>query len=417
MYLALKQSFQMAVKSLLASKARSFLTMLGIIIGVGSVILIISIGAGAQSLILNQIETLGTNLLIIVPGASEKDEPPPSLMGIIITSLTYDDYLSIKDPVKVPNVSGVAAYSQNVATVSWKGESYDTNIFGVNASYRDVEGGELLAGRFFTEEEERNLGKVAVLGYGVKQELFGDTPAVGQKIKIKKHIFEVVGVMEERGVVAFQDFDDRVLMPVKTVQKLISGVNHLGVIRVKINDKNNMEQAIEDIKLTLRDNHNIKDTTGQEDDFSVKSGNDAMTMITTVTDSLKYFLALMASLSLFVGGIGIMNIMLISVTERTREIGLRKAVGAKRSVLMTQFLIESIVITLVGGVIGIIGGVVIAYLISLIVNSLGYQWDFVVTGGSVVIAVIVSISVGLFFGLYPANKASKLSPTEALRYE
>lgn len=417
MYLALRQSVNMAIKSLLATKARSFLTMLGIIIGVGAVILIMSIGAGAQSLILNQIETLGTNLLIVIPGASEDGDPPPSLMGVTVTSLTYDDYLSIKDPVKVPNVIGIVAYSQYVGTVSWKSKSYNTNIYGVNSGYRDVEGGELSKGRFFSEEEERNLSRVIVLGATVKKELFGDSNALGERVKIKKHVFEVIGVMAERGTVAFQDYDDRVMIPVKTVQKLISGTNYLGLMRIKINQSDNIDQAIQDIKLTLRDDHNIKDQSGREDDFSVRSGNEALAMISTATDSLKYFLAMMASLSLFVGGIGIMNIMLVSVTERTKEIGLRKAVGAKRSNLITQFLVEAITITLVGGIIGMIGGVIISYLISIVANFMGYKWDFIVTLGSISVAIIVSVGVGLFFGLYPANKASKLDPIEALRHE
>ena len=417
MYLAFRQSVNMAIKSLLATKARSFLTMLGIIIGVGSVILIMSIGAGAQSLILNQLESLGTNLLIIVPGASEEGDPPPSMMGITITSLTYEDYLSIKDPVKVPNVSGVVAYAQNVGTVSWKNESYDTNIYGVNAGYRNVEGGELIAGRFFTEDEERNLSKVIVLGFVVKKELFGDSNAVGEKVKIKKQVFTVIGVMEEKGVVAFQDYDDLVLIPVRSVQKLISGTNHLGLIRVKINHEDNIAQAIKDIEFTLRDNHDINNQSGGEDDFSVRSGNDALAMISTVTDSLKYFLAMMASLSLFVGGIGIMNIMLVSVTERTSEIGLRKAVGAKRANIITQFLVEAIAITLIGGSIGMIGGIIISYLVAVVANLLGYTWDFVVTFTSISAAITVSVGVGLFFGIYPANKASKLDPIEALRHE
>ncbi len=407
----------MAIKSLLATKARSFLTMLGIIIGVGAVILIMSVGAGAQSLILNQIESLGTNLLVVLPGASEKDQPPPQAMGITVTTLTYDDYLSVKDPAKVPNVMGIAIFSKNVGTTSWKSASYDTSISGTNASYRDVEGGNLLEGRFFTEEEERNLSKVVVLGATVKKELFGDSKAIGEFIKIKKHSFEIIGVMEKRGNVAFQDYDDQVFVPVRTVQKIISGVNHLGFMRVKINDRENIDQAIKDIEFTLRDKHNIDDQSGESDDFSIRSGNEAMQLFETVTNSLKYFLAMMAALSLIVGGIGIMNIMLVSVTERTREIGLRKAVGAKRSHLMVQFLLEAITITLFGGVIGIIGGVATSYIVSLVANYLHYKWDFVVTPSSIIAGLIVSAGVGLFFGIYPANKASKLDPISALRHE
>lgn len=408
---------KMASRSLLAAKVRSFLTMLGIIIGVGAVILIMSVGAGAQSLILNQIESLGTNMIGILPGASEEDGPPASVMGINITTLVYDDYRDIIDPVKVPNVIAAAIYSRSVASVSWRGNSYDTNISGTNAAYQKAEGGDVEQGRFFTEEEETNLSKVAVLGATVKTELFGESPAVGQMIRIKKQNFEVIGVMAKRGNVAFQDYDDQIFIPVKSAQMLISGTKHLGMMRVKINDKENMEQAVEDIKLVLRDNHDIADQSGKQDDFSVRSGNEAIEMISKVTDSLKYFLAMMAALSLLVGGIGIMNIMLVNVTERTREIGLRKAIGAKRFDIMVQFVIEAIAITLVGGLIGIAGGIAIAYLVAVVANYLDYKWDFVVTLSSVLIGIGVSASVGLFFGLYPANKASKLDPISALRYE
>ncbi len=417
MYSTLRQSVTMAGKALLAAKARSFLTMLGIIIGVGAVILIMSVGAGAQSLILNQIESLGTNMVVVLPGASDDDAPPASVMGIAVTTLVYEDYLDTKNEDRLPNALGVVAYSRSVGTVSWSSHSYDTNISGTTASYQSVEGGELLEGRFFTEEEEKNLSKVAVLGHTVKEEVFGDSSAVGQRIRIKKQSFEVIGVMEERGNVAFQDYDDQVLIPVRTEQKLISGVNHLAMMRLKVDSGENVEQTIEDLKTLLRENHDIDNQSGADDDFSVRSGNEAMEMIATITDSLRYFLAMMAALSLLVGGIGIMNIMLVNVTERTREIGLRKAIGAKRSDILIQFVTEAITVTLAGGVIGIISGIAIAYLVSVVANYLGYEWDFVISLSSILAGVVVSASVGLFFGLYPANKASKLDPISALRYE
>lgn len=417
MYSTLRQSVRMATKSLLAAKVRSFLTMLGIIIGVGAVILIISVGAGAQSLILNQIESLGTNMVAILPGASDEDAAPASAMGVAVTTLVYEDYEDLSDTALVPNVVGVVAYSKSVGAVSWRSISYDTSISGTTANYQLVEGGDLLEGRFFNKEEERNLSKVAVLGSTVKKELFGDSKAVGERIKIKKQSFEVIGVMKERGNVAFQDYDDQILVPIKTEQKLLSGVSHVSFVRAKINDAANIDQAIEDMKMVLRDNHDIIDQSGVDDDFSVRSGNDAIELIGTITDSLKYFLAMMAALSLLVGGIGIMNIMLVNVTERTREIGLRKAIGAKRSDIMVQFVAEAVTITLAGGIMGIISGAALAYLVAIIANYLGYEWDFVLSVTSILAGVIVSAGVGLFFGLYPANKASKLDPISALRYE
>ncbi len=417
MYLVFKQSLITAINSLWATKMRSFLTMLGIIIGVGAVILIVSLGAGAQSLILNQVKTLGTNLIVILPGKSEEGDPPANLLGITVTTLNYNDYLAIGNTTNVPDIIGIVAYSKSIATVSWKNHSYDTNISGTTAGYQDVEGGELQWGRFFNKEEEKNLAKVVVLGQTASQELFGDMNPVGKKIKIKRHVFRIIGVMAKRGTIAFQDYDDQIFVPIKSAQKIISGVNHLGFIRVKVDNKEHVISAIDDIKLTLRDQHNINNQTGEDDDFTIASANDAMQMVTSITDSLKYFLAMMATLSLIVGGIGIMNIMLVSVSERTREIGLRKAIGAKRSDIMVQFLLETMAISFLGGSIGVFLGVLISYLIAVIINFLGYAWDYVISPVSIVVGLGVALIIGLFFGLYPANKASKLDPIKALKYE
>jgi putative ABC transport system permease protein len=391
--------------------------MLGIIIGVGAVIVIMSVGAGAQSLILSQIKNLGTNLIGVFPGKAEDKGPPASAMGIVITTLTYDDVLALRKKTNVPNIVEVVGYTRGVATVSWGSNTYDTNLSGCTVGYLEVEGGEVEKGRFFTEDEEKNLARVAVLGTTVKDELFGETEAVGQRIKIKKHTFEVIGIMKERGTVAFQDYDDQIFLPLKTMQKLIAGVNHLGLIRAKVDNEENVEQAIEDVKITLREQHGINDSSGKNDDFAVRSIAQALDMITTVTNALSYFLAAMAALSLIVGGIGIMNILLVSVTERTREIGLRKAVGASNANIMTQFLMEAVTVTLLGGIVGIAGGIIVSYIIAIGINFLGYDWAFIVSPFSVFLAVAVASIVGLVFGLYPARKASKLEPVEALRYE
>lgn len=391
--------------------------MLGIIIGVGAVIVIMSVGAGAQSLILGQIETLGTDLIGVLPGNAGDDGPPTSVMGIVITSLKYEDVLELREKSNVPNLVEVVGYSQGAANISWGNASYDTKLNGVMGAYREVEGGEIESGRFITSDEEKNLSKVAVLGSTVKDELFGQSDAIGKTIKIKKHTFEVIGVMEKRGTVAMTDYDDQVFLPLKTLQKLITGVNHLGFIRAKVDNLENIDKALDDIRATLRDQHDISNPTGEDDDFSVRSAAQAMDMIKTVTDSLRYFLAAMAALALVVGGIGIMNIMLVSVTERTREIGLRKAIGARRVNILGQFLMEAITVTLLGGIVGIIGGVLVSYVISIVVNALDYDWEFSVSLSSIILAVCVSTLIGVVFGLYPANKASKLEPVEALRYE
>jgi putative ABC transport system permease protein len=417
MFSVLKQSIKTSIKSLLSNKVRSFLTMLGIIIGVGAVIVIMAVGAGAQSLILAEVESLGTNIVGILPGKAENDGPPASAMGIVITTLTYDDFVALKNKKNVPNIVDAAAYSSGVANVSWKSHSYDTNLSGTTHGYMNVEGGELENGRFFTEEEEKNLARVAVLGSTVKKELFGESDAIGARIKFKNQTFEVIGVMKERGTVAFQNYDDQIFLPINTMQKIIMGVNHLGMIRAKIDYDHNVDRAMEDIKMTLREQHDIMDKSGASDDFTVRSSAQALDMITVVTDALKYFLVAMAALSLIVGGIGIMNIMLVSVTERTREIGLRKAIGAKNSNIMSQFLSESITVTFLGGAIGIMGGVFLSFLIAVVAQFLEYKWKFSVSFFSIFLALGVSISVGLVFGLYPAYRASRLEPVEALRYE
>lgn len=411
------QSIRTSLNALLANKGRSFLTMLGIIIGIGSVIVIMAVGAGAQSLILAQVKSLGTNLVGVLPGKSDEGGAPASAMGVVITTLTYDDAMALKNKKNCPHIDDVVAYTKGVGTAYWNSNSYDTNLSGTTVGYLDVEGGEVGQGRFFTFEEERNLAKVAVLGSTVKKELFGDSDAVGQRIKVKKINLEVIGVMKERGTVAFQNYDDQIFIPIKTMQKQIAGVDHLGFLRAKVDAQENIESTIRDMEITLRDRHGITDQTGKNDDFSVRSAAQAVEMIGTITDALSYFLAAMAALSLIVGGIGIMNIMLVSVSERTREIGLRKAVGANNFDILFQFIIEAIAVTLLGGIIGIIGGIIVSFAIAVSAKALGYDWDFVVSPLSMLLSVAVSLLVGLGFGLYPSRKAARMDPVEALRYE
>lgn len=415
--LQLKQFFKIVIFGLLGNKLRSFLTMLGIIIGVASVIIIMSLGAGAQSLILSEIKSLGSNVVGILPGKSEEEGPPAAVMGIVITTLTYDDAMALKNKRNVPNIVDIVAYSKSVSTVSWENRSIETNISGTTTGNITVENGEVASGRFFDENEEKDLSRVAVLGYSVKESLFGDSDAIGKKIKIKKISFEVIGVMKERGTVAFQDFDDQVFVPISTMNKLILGINHVGMIRAKIDSGENIDNAISDIEQTLRERHSIDDKSGVGDDFTVRSSETALDMLSIITNSLNLFLAAMASISLLVGGIGIMNIMLIAVTERTKEIGLRKAVGANNRDILYQFLVESIFLTLTGGLLGIFFGILISLLISLGINLSGLDWDFIIPPSSIILGVSISTIIGLTFGVYPSRKASKLSPINALRNE
>ncbi len=411
------QLFKGAFKALNANRKRSILTMLGRVIGVAAVIIIMAIGAGAQSLILSQVKNFGGSLIGVLPGKSESNGPPASVMGVTITTLTLEDAEALKSASNAPHVVAVAPFTRSVATMEWRDATYEANISGTSYDYIDVEGGSVASGRFFTKDEQAEAAKVVVLGTTVKDELFGQSEAVGQVVRLKGTGYLVIGVMAERGTVAFQNYDDQVFIPVTTVQRLIAGVRHLGLIRLKVDSEENLDQTVLDAEATLRERHDIDDPSGDSDDFSVRNARDALDLLTTITDGLKFFLAAMAALSLLVGGVGIMNIMLIRVVERTREIGLRQAVGARRFDIMAQFLVEAVAITLTGGIGGIIVGQAVAALITVIARQLDYDWPFSFSPLAILLAVSVSVAVGLIFGLYPAAKASRLDPIEALRYE
>lgn len=390
--------------------------MLGMIIGISSVIIIMSIGASAQGLIVNQIKSVGSNLVGVLPGASDENGPPATAMGITVTTLKYEDALALGEKQNVPHAEAVASYVKGVGSVTWQENvGVDTNITGTTASYTEVEDAEVAAGRFFTSEEEKTISRIVVLGSQVATDLFGDTDPVGQTIKLKRESFKVIGVMAERGSVAFQNQDDQVFIPLVTAQKLLFGVNHLGFIRVKVDNTKYLDQTVEDIKATLRERHNISNAA--DEDFSVRNVQQALDVLTGVTNALKFFLAAIAAIALVVGGVGIMNIMLVAVNERIHEIGLRKAVGATHSNIMIQFLVETAVLALGGGIIGTIVGALISGLIAIVAVYLGYKWDFIVTPSSILLSAGVSIAIGLTFGLYPAYKAAKLDPITALRYE
>lgn len=409
---------KISYRNLTANKFRSFLTILGIIIGVASVIVIMAIGSSAQVLILDQITGIGSNLVGVLPGASDEKGPPAQALGIIITTLKYEDFLALMDKKNVPEIEAGCAYAQGTQTVVYQKKDFSFSVLGITHKYLNVENVELAQGRFFAPEDDNNLSRIVVLGSGAKKDLFGEDDALNKKIKIKNENFTVVGVLKERGSAGFGigSSDDSIIIPLKTAQKIILGIDYLSFIRLKIVNTDKIADAKEDIIKTIRIQHDIKNS--KDDDFSVRDTASALKTISNITDILKYFLLSVGSISLIVGGVGIMNIMLISVNQRIREIGLRKAVGAKNGVVMFQFLLESAAITLAGGIIGIVLGIIIAFLISFIViNLFGYNWQFIVSWQSIVVATAVSVIIGFVFGLYPARKAAKISPMEALRYE
>jgi len=403
---------KIALRGLLANKMRAFLTVLGVIIGVSGIIVIVSVGNGAESLIVNQIKSVGSNLIGVLPGGREEDEPPAALFGIVVTTLTNEDILELRN---LPHVVAVSGYNRTVEPIMYKNRKADTTINGVFAAYPEVEDFVVAEGRFFREDEDAGLAKVVVLGSQIKKDLFGDSDAIGEQVKIHTHNFRVIGVFEERGATGFSNNDAYVFIPARTMQKLVLGINHLALARVKVDEAENMAQTVAAIESVLRARHG---TTGpKNDDFSVASQEQGLNVLKSVTGSLKLFLVAIAFIALIVGGIGIMNVMYVAVTERTHEIGLRKALGAKESDILTQFLVEAVVITGVGGIIGIIIGVAVSWVIALGVQYFGYSWDFIVTTDSVIYATLIIAGIGIVFGYAPAKKAASFSAIHALRYE
>jgi len=386
--------------------------MLGIVIGVASVITIMAVGAGAKSFIFNQIESFGTNLIGILPGASEEEAPPASVFGIVITTLTYED---AKELEKIPHIIAVTPYANGNAVVSCENRSKNTDFSGVSSDFVNVENASVSKGRFIAEDEDENVSKVVALGSEVSDKLFLGEDPIGKRIKIGQESFTVVGVMKKRGSSFLSNQDNQIFVPVKTAQKILLGINHVSFIRAKVDEKKNIPMVVEEVKKLLLKRHNIKDSS--KADFSIRSMEQALDIIGNVTNALNLFLGAIAAISLIVGGIGIMNIMLVSVTERTREIGLRKAIGAKNSLILEQFLFEAVILTFAGGFLGIIIGAFFSALIAFAAQYAGYHWDLIITPFSVFISIFIAVLIGLVFGYYPARKAARLNPIEALRYE
>lgn len=403
---------KLAIRGLLANKMRAFLTVLGIIIGVSGIIIILSIGNGAESIIVNQVRSIGSNLVGILPGGRNEDEPPAAIFGIVVTTLKNEDILALKE---IPYVRAVSGYNEKITQVVHKNRKSDASVNGVYHQYPDVEDAVIEHGRFFTEAENTGLARVVVLGSTIKNDLFGDGNSIGETIKINNQNFRVIGVFEYRGTSGFSNKDASVFIPSSTMQKLILGVNHVTLARVKVEDARYLDQTIEAIKNVLRTRHGITDPI--DDDFTVSGMEQNISTLGQITGSIKLFLAAIAFVALIVGGVGVMNVMYVTVTERTHEIGLRKALGARRRDILNQFLVEAITITSIGGAIGIILGILTSLAVAVIVQQFGYLWDFIVTMNSIFYASVAVIIIGIVFGYAPAKKAASASAIEALRYE
>lgn len=408
---------KIVIFGLLSRKGRSFLTILGIVIGVAGVIIIIALGAGAQSLVLGQVTKLGTNLLSVQAGKSNEKGPPAQVFGIIVTTLLKEDAEALKNTSRLPHIVTLFPGVQGTAEAVWENKSTDVTFTGVDSNYPVVINTTMKDGRFFDQREDQGNANVVVLGSTVADDLFGGAGVnpIGEVIKIKSIPFRIIGVISPRGSSFFQNQDAQVFIPIDIAQKQLLGIHYIQSINIKVDSSDNVEQTRADIKEVLMERHRI--TNEVDADFTVRNIADAVEILSTITNALRLFLLSMASIALVVGGIGILNIMLVTVAERTREIGLRKAIGATNSAIRNQFLLESAILTSLGGFVGIILGIIVSYLVSLLMGYLGYDWAFIISPTSIVMAVGVSILTGVIFGSYPAFKASKLNPIDALRYE
>lgn len=398
--------------SLKGNKSRSALTILGIVIGIAAVILMLSIGQSAEGLILNQVADLGADLVFIEPSAGDPTAGPPD--PFIEQTLSLDDSEALRDSGFFSAVSSVLVTS---VPVTREEESRFAQVQGVEEGYDLVFPAGLTQGRYIDESDVESRSRVAVLGIEIAEELFGDQDPIGLKVDINDINFRVVGVYEEQGTRFFQNLDQQITIPVTVMQRDVMGVDHVSYIVMKA--LGDIEIAKEEARFILRDEHDIDNPERdiEKDDFFVSSQSDAVEIVGVVGGVLTILLASIAAISLVVGGIGIMNIMLVSVTERTKEIGLRKSVGATYRAILQQFLLESVLLTLIGGLIGVVIGVVLSVTSALIVGQYLDGWEVSVSIQAIVLGVIVATAVGVLFGIYPARRAAKLEPVDALRYE
>lgn len=402
-----KEGFLMAWASIVANKMRSLLTMLGIIIGVAAVIALVSIGYGVRQQIQDSISSLGSNLLMIYPGAPRTPGVRPTADSQ--KTLKIGDYNTIVKLSDVDMASPVSAGSSYILIYTSK--NWTTQVMGVNGNFQYINNWTLKSGRFITDSQVQRRERVAVIGNTVATNLFGTEDPVGKDIRIKNNPYKVVGVLEPKGSGSFgNDQDDVVYIPYTTGMERLQGVDYLRMIYVKGKDGVDLNRLQSDIENIVRVRHNIKNPA--MDDFNVRNMATVMQTMEETTGTMTLFLGAVAAISLVVGGIGIMNIMLVSVTERTREIGVRKALGATYRVIVMQFLIEAVVISLIGGLIGIVVGIGASKLIATFTSM-----KTVISMGPILLSFGFSMAIGLIFGLYPARKAAKLNPIDALHYE
>lgn len=407
----LLENIKVAFQALYLNKMRSFLTMLGIIIGVGAVVAMLSIGIGAQQSVIQSVQDIGSNLIIITPGNPEEEEGigQQIAMGAQQSKLMEDDLTSIEREATLITQAAPVVFSTSI--ISYMNKSTQSMIYASTENGRELYNMETEEGKFYSRSDVSNSLSVAVIGQTIVTKLFGNINPVGKIIKIDGQNFKVIGTLETRGTDTFgNDQDDFLSVPVTTAQNKLYGLDSYNMILAQSVSEKDIDAASEEIESILRRNRNIK--PGESADFSVRNQTQILDVISTITGIFTVVIAGIAGISLLVGGIGIMNIMMVSVTERTREIGIRKAIGAKNRDILIQFLVESIVLSVTGGVFGILFAVIVSELLSSFTIL-----DTTITWLPIVIALSFSTIIGLFFGIYPAMRAARLNPIDALRYE
>ena len=421
---------ELAFDSFKNNKLRSLLAILGVTIGIASIIIVFSAGEGVKGLLQAQVESFGANVTqaeIKIPSskkgvAGEQQSAMALLQGAQVTTMTHED---LEDVLELENVKDAYGLMITQEGVSYREELAQALIWATSASFIDIDQTSVRHGRFFSEAENRSLAQVVILGNGIAEKLFGDSDPLDKTIKIRDTRFRVIGVMEERGAMMSFEFDDFLYLPVKTLHKKIMGIDYFTNIMAELNDLSLAGQTNEEIRDIMRRNHNI-DPPEQESDNLFDTGKDdfriaSMTEILEIFDDMSVVLTILllaiVAVSLVVGGVGVMNMMYVIVNERTAEIGLRKAVGAKYSDIMLQLLVESIWITTGGGIAGIAGGILVSYGVFLGASSAGYDWNFHIPPIAFVTAFLFSIIFGIIFGLFPARKAAVLEPIEAMRHK
>lgn len=410
----LSYTIKTAFSGIRANTSRSLLTILGIVIGITSIMLVMSVGKGGEELILNQVRGLGSRTIIIEPG--KQPNGPSDYAELFTDSLKDREVEALSNPGNVQGINIVTPNVNGGATVSSNQETIRGNVIGTDAGLAVIFDMSAKEGNMLTSEDVRGRGAVAVLGSKAAEKLFDESSALGEKIKIKNKTFRVIGVLAPKGNAAAFNIDDLIIIPYTTAQEYIFGLDHYNSIMVQTKTEAGVDRASRDIAATLRELHTITDP--KNDDFHVVTQADAMERVSLITSILTALLTSVAAISLVVGGIGIMNIMLVSVTERTREIGLRKAIGATEKDILRQFLLEAVFLTGLGGLLGILLGAILSLLVAFVLGSvLKLDWVYVFPLSAVVLGLSVSSVIGLVFGIYPARQAARKNPIESLRYE